>query len=146
MSKPTAYRYELPADRGYVKDIVDIWQTEVLNVQVQVVRSGGETNLHAHNGVDSMWYVLEGAGAFYDEDNNKYAVAKNEMVVLPSGTKYWFESESDEPLEVLHIVARDVRVEATRTDVTALPERVGRIPHLQVEEVPPIEAGVQAPA
>ncbi len=140
MPKPTAYRYEIPNDIGNVKDLVDIWSTEVLGVQVQVVRSGGETNLHAHNGVDSMWFVLAGVAAFYDEDDKKFVLNKHEMVVLPSGTKYWFESLSEEPLEVLHITGRDPRVTPTRTDVTPLPERVGRIPHTQVEKLEPIEA------
>jgi mannose-6-phosphate isomerase-like protein (cupin superfamily) len=141
MPKPAAYRYELPNDRGNVKDIVDIWKTELLGTQVQVVRNGGETNLHAHNGVDSMWFVIGGEAAFYDEDDNKFVLGVHEMITLPSGTKYWFESVGSEPLEVLHITANDPRVVPTRTDVTAIPDRVGAIPHLKVDKLEPIEAG-----
>jgi mannose-6-phosphate isomerase-like protein (cupin superfamily) len=140
MPLPSAFRYEIPEDIGNVKDLVDIWSTEVLGVQVQVVRSGGETNLHAHVGVDSMWFVLSGSAAFYDEDERKFVLNKHEMVVLPSGTKYWFESLSDEPLEVLHITGRDPRVKSERVDVTPLPERVGRIPHTQAEKLEPATA------
>ena len=141
MPKPSAYKYELPPDTGNVKDLLDIWSTEILGTQVQIVRSGGETNMHAHNGVDSAWFVLDGRAAFYDEDDRRFEIGKNEMFALPSGTKYWFESISDEPLQVLHITARDPRTTPTRTDVTPLPERVGRIPHLKAEPLEPVEAG-----
>lgn len=140
MPLPSAYRYEIPEDVGNVKDLVDIWSTEVLSVQVQVVRHGGETNLHAHVGFDSMWFVLSGKAAFYDEDERKYVLNQHEMIALPSGTKYWFESIGDEPLEVLHIVGRDPRTKQERVDVTPLPERVGRIPHTQAKRLEPLEA------
>ena len=37
MPKPTAYRYQLPEDTGNVKDLMDIWSTEILSTQVQIV-------------------------------------------------------------------------------------------------------------
>jgi len=137
---PSAYRYEMPADQGHVKDFVDIWRTEVLGVGVQIVRNGGETNLHAHNGVDSMWYVLGGTAAFYDEAENKYVLTKNESIVLPGGTKYWFESVGDEALEVLHITGRDPAVVPSRTDVTPIPDRIGRIPHFEAQKLEPVSS------
>jgi mannose-6-phosphate isomerase-like protein (cupin superfamily) len=77
-----------------------------LNVGVQVVIKGGETNLHAHPGFDSSWYVLSGRVKFYGAGDTLVAdLAKGEGVFIPRGVPYWFESASDEKLEILHITS-----------------------------------------
>lgn len=118
---------------------VDVHRTELLSVAVQIVNGGGETNLHAHNGEDSIWLILSGQAAFYDEDNNRTVLSRHDMMVLPSGTKYWFEVSGDEPLELLRIGARDPRVVGSRTDATARERvaRVGATPHVQCQEIVP---------
>ena len=42
-------------------------RTDHLNSGVQVVASGGETNLHAHSSQDEIWFVLSGEATFYTE-------------------------------------------------------------------------------
>lgn len=132
----SAYRYRLPEGADdQAKVIVELARTELLSAHVQVVRRGGETNLHAHNGEDSMWYVLGGRAAFYDERGAKRMLEKDDAIVLPSGVKYWFESVGDEPLEILRFSARDRRVERTRTDVTERKRRVGSVRRFQAAPV-----------
>jgi mannose-6-phosphate isomerase-like protein (cupin superfamily) len=133
-----AFHYALPegaTDRP--KTIVDIARTEIISAGVQIVNGGGETNLHAHNGEDAFWFVIGGAVAFYDEAGERLLLKQHDFILLPSGTKYWFESASDEPLEIIRIGATDPRVASSRTDVTTRGRApgVGGTPHFQAEEV-----------
>lgn len=97
-----------------------------LGIGVQVASSdGGETNLHAHPGTDSAWMVLGGKAKFYTVNDRPIAeLGKNEIVSIPAGAPYWFESSSDEPLVILHITSRIPGLEgASRIDYT--PRTVG---------------------
>ena len=80
--------------------------TETLDLGVQVVAPDeGETNLHSHPGLDSAWVVLDGRAIFYGENEEVVAdLDKNEMIMIPEGTPYWFKSGPDKPLVILHIV------------------------------------------
>lgn len=138
-----AYHYEMPSEAtDRPKMAVDVMRTELLSVGIQIVNGGGETNLHAHNGEDAVWLVLGGHAAFYDEDGSRLVLGPHEMIVLPSGTKYWFESSGEEPLEIMRMGARDPRVTSSRTDVTSRDRvaRVGATPHVQAEEIAPVPA------
>ena len=84
-------------------------RSDTLGVGVQVVAPAeGETNLHAHPGTDSTWVVLDGQATFYGtEDDIEVAVLdKNELIMIPQGTPYWFKCSSENPLVILHITAR----------------------------------------
>ncbi|HVB06469.1 MAG TPA: cupin domain-containing protein [Acidimicrobiales bacterium] len=138
-----AFHYEMPPEaKARPKTAVDVMRTELLSVGIQIVNGGGETNLHAHNGEDAVWLVLGGQAAFYNADGDRLLIGRHEMVVLPSGTKYWFESASDEPLEIVRIGAKDPRVAPSRTDVTSRDRvaRVGATPHVQAEQIVAIPA------
>src|SRR5436305_158652 len=68
---------------------------------VQVVASGGETNLHAHSAADEIWYVLDGEAKFYGEgDKLLGTLSKNEGILVPHGAPYWFESSHPENLVI----------------------------------------------
>jgi mannose-6-phosphate isomerase-like protein (cupin superfamily) len=84
-----------------------LFKTDILGTTVQVVTEGGETNLHAHAGSDATWLVVSGQASFYGKDNNVVArLDKNEMLLIPRGTPYWFESSSKEPLVIIRFSAR----------------------------------------
>ncbi len=138
-----AFHYEMPSEaKDRPKMAVDVLRTELLSVGIQIVNGGGETNLHAHNGEDAVWLVLGGRAAFYDEDGSRLVIGTHEMIVLPSGTKYWFESAGEEPLEIVRIGAKDPRISQSRTDVTSRDRvaRVGATPHVQAPEIEAIPA------
>jgi mannose-6-phosphate isomerase-like protein (cupin superfamily) len=85
------------------------------------VKSGGENNLHTHTGEDAFWLVLNGAVKFYGEGNQVIAdLKKTEGILIPRGFKYWFESASDEPLEIIRVAARDQNTENKRVNMAAL--------------------------
>lgn len=95
-------------------------RTDILGATVQVVTSGGETNLHAHAGSDAVWMVLGGTATFYGEGDKVVAkIGKNEMLLIPRGTPYWFESSDPEPLVILRLSARAQDTPDKRIDYTA---------------------------
>jgi mannose-6-phosphate isomerase-like protein (cupin superfamily) len=106
-------RYDSPDFDQFPKKITNLYnQRDLLNVSVQKVRDGGETNLHAHTGMDSLWFVLSGAARFYGSDPaDVFELGTSEGILIPLATPYWFESTSPRPLEVLHVTARDMTVE-----------------------------------
>jgi mannose-6-phosphate isomerase-like protein (cupin superfamily) len=88
---------------------------------VQVLRGGGETHLHAHPHLDGFWFILKGRARFHGENDLIGDVGPNEGVLLPRGTKYWFEAVGPEPLQVLQIEVPDApktmdEVRADRVD------------------------------
>ena len=84
-----------------------LFRTDILGTTVQVVTEGGETNLHAHAGSDATWLVISGQATFYAKGDKVVArLDKNEMLLIPRGTPYWFESSSKEPLVIMRFSAR----------------------------------------
>lgn len=96
----------------------------LISAGVQVIGSGGETNLHAHDHQDAVWLVLNGKVRFYTEGDREVAtLSKFEGLVIPRGALYWFESVSDENLVIVRVAATDPTVVPGRTDKG---ERVSR--------------------
>ena len=60
------FKYQMPQFDG-VKKTVQVCNSDLMKVQVQVVKDGGENNLHSHTGDDAFWYVMSGAVKFYGE-------------------------------------------------------------------------------
>jgi len=72
---------------------------------VQIFEKGVHNNLHTHLTEDGYWLVLGGRARFHGEGETIIAeLGKLEGVLLPAGTKYWFEGISDdEPLQILRV-------------------------------------------
>jgi mannose-6-phosphate isomerase-like protein (cupin superfamily) len=119
-SEMSRFRYERPdTGEGKGKKVVLLARTPHLIGAVQVVMQGGETNLHAHTHLDGVWMVLSGRARFYSDADTLFAeCGKYEGVLIPRGVKYWFESASDEPLEILQFEASDVPL-VSRDDLAA---------------------------
>src|SRR5581483_7550533 len=92
--------------------------SDLMSVGVQVIASGGETNLHAHANEDATWFVLNGVAKFYGEGDRELAtLGKYGGLVIRRGSPYWFESGSDENLVIMRIAARDPNVSPGRSDL-----------------------------
>jgi mannose-6-phosphate isomerase-like protein (cupin superfamily) len=114
------FKYATPEFDGVKKTIL-MCSSDLMRVHAQVVKSGGENNLHTHTGEDAFWLVLSGAVKFYGEGDTVIAdLKKHEGILIPRNFKYWFESASDEPLEILRIAARDQNAENKRVNIEAL--------------------------
>jgi mannose-6-phosphate isomerase-like protein (cupin superfamily) len=71
---------------------------------VQVLEHGVHNNLHLHLVEDGYWFVLGGRARFHGEGESIIAVLERfQGVLIPAGTRYWFESVGDEPLELLRV-------------------------------------------
>ena len=112
------FRHKTPEFEGQKKT----WQvcnSDLMKVQVQVVKDGGENNLHTHTGEDAFWYVVSGAVRFYGEGDKVIGeYQKGEGVLVPRGFKYWFESASSETLEVLRVTDKDQNIDNKRVDLS----------------------------
>lgn len=110
---PFAYTGPLRDDRP--KHSVQLCKSDILKADVQVIREGGANNLHSHTGNDGFWLVLRGRAKFYDENDRIVAdLGVHEGVLVPRDCPYWLESGSDEPLELLHVSAKDLSVKDRR--------------------------------
>ena len=119
MAQDTAeFRHKTPEFEG-VKKTWQVCNSDLMKVQVQVVKNGGENNLHTHTGEDAFWYVVSGAVKFYGEGDKVIGeYQKGEGILVPRGFKYWFESASNEQLEILRVTAKDQSVDNKRVDLS----------------------------
>lgn len=116
------FRYQRPEFEGVKKSML-MCSSDIMRVHAQVVKTGGENNLHSHTGEDAFWLVLSGAVKFYGEGDKVVGELKrHEGILIPRGFNYWFESASDEPLEILRIAARDQNMENKRVNHAPLKE------------------------
>jgi mannose-6-phosphate isomerase-like protein (cupin superfamily) len=112
------FKYETPQFQGVKKSML-LCSSDLMKVMVQVVKDGGENNLHSHTGDDAFWYVISGAVKFYGaEDKMIGELKKGEGILIPRGFAYWFESSGSEPLEILRVTAKDQTIENKRIDHT----------------------------
>lgn len=106
-SSPQAqvFSYQRP-DVSRPKTIVRLCGGDVSMGMVQIVApDGGETNLHSHGGMDSVYFVLKGRVRFYSDETEVLAeLGPQEGVLIPHDYKYWFENAGQEPLEILQVI------------------------------------------
>jgi mannose-6-phosphate isomerase-like protein (cupin superfamily) len=109
-------RYRKP-DAKAPKVVVPIVRSDIMYSAIQVLHEGGENNLHAHTGMDGLWFVLKGRVRFYDKDNKVVGeFGEHEGVHIPRNVAYWFARVGEEPLEILQVEAIDRRVTNRRVD------------------------------
>ena len=115
--KVQMFRYERP-DVEAAKGIMRLAQTDLVKGAVQIVRPGGDNNLHSHAAADTFWMVLKGRARFYSSDTDVIAeFGLHEGIVTPRGVPYWFESaDPDEDLELLQVAAYEKGVKDIRTN------------------------------
>ena len=86
------FKYQTPEFEGVKKSMI-VCHSDLMKVMVQVVKDGGENNLHTHTGDDAFWYVMNGAVKFYGEGDKLIGeFKKGEGILIPRGFQYWFES------------------------------------------------------
>ncbi len=78
--------------------------TDSCRAQVQVLKKGGENNLHYHPNMDLIYMVLKGRVTFYGPgDKILGSYGPFEGLLLPENSRYWFGSEGDEEAHLLQI-------------------------------------------
>jgi mannose-6-phosphate isomerase-like protein (cupin superfamily) len=83
----------------------ELTRTETMRVWMKCYAEGGENVLHAHPSEDHIFVILQGQARFHDKDETERVLGRNEGIMLPRGTFYYFESCGDEPLVMLRVGA-----------------------------------------
>lgn len=90
-------------------------QTDLMKVTVKVYAAGGENAMHMHPHEDHAFIIMQGQATFHLEtDDNIKILNKNDGVMLPKGTSYWFLSSAGENLVMLRFGAATIRPENWR--------------------------------
>lgn len=116
-----AFKYKRPEFENGKRN-VKLERTDRMIGIIQVLKRGGETNLHSHAHMDGLWMVLTGRVRFYGEGNALLGdFGPREGVLIPRGCPYWFENSEDEVAELLQVEAFDIAIpddETLRRDRT----------------------------
>jgi len=92
--------------------------SKMMSVVLKTYAEGGENELHAHINEDHCFVILQGKALFYGPNGETREVGRNDCVLLPRGSLYWFRAEGGEPLVML-------RIGAAAEDETDVLARVG---------------------
>jgi mannose-6-phosphate isomerase-like protein (cupin superfamily) len=92
--------------------------TRMMSVVLKTYAEGGENELHAHVNEDHFFLIMEGTAEFFGPNGEMRVVGRNDCVLLPRGSLYWFRAAGGQPLVMLRIGTAD----EDETDVLA---RVG---------------------
>lgn len=78
--------------------------TDTCRAQVQILKKGGENNLHYHPNMDLIYMVLKGKVTFYGPGDKVFGTyGPFEGLLLPENARYWFGSEGEEEAYLLQI-------------------------------------------
>ena len=115
--KPLKYASPYPKNQR-PKDVEILGRTGLMTSLVQIVRDGGENNLHYHTNSDTTWMVLRGRARFYGPGDVLLGeFGEREGILLPGGSRYWFEKTGEGDLEILQIVAQVPDAKSERINV-----------------------------
>ena len=132
------FSYSRPPDIPRPKQIESVCRGEYFRLLVQVVKDGGENNLHYHTNSESAWMVLKGRARFYGVGDRLLGdFGPQEGVFLPGGSRYRFEKVGEEVLEILQMVAGDTAAsrqgqKAERVNIDAHKDWMGKDANLTV--------------
>jgi quercetin dioxygenase-like cupin family protein len=81
-----------------------LFESERILVGLNCFEPGQDHALHAHEGMDKVYQVLEGRGTFLLEER-ELGMAPGDMLVAPSGVPHGIRNDGGERLVVLAILA-----------------------------------------
>jgi mannose-6-phosphate isomerase-like protein (cupin superfamily) len=77
--------------------------TDRMWVNLKAYAEGGENVLHAHTNEDHTFIILAGRATFTGPNGEKSTLGRNEGIMLPRGSLYYFHAEPGEPLVILRM-------------------------------------------
>ena len=81
-----------------------IYESARLLVGLNAFEPGQSHALHAHNGMDKMYYVLHGQGVFLLEDR-ELPMKTGDLLVAPDGVRHGVRNTGEDRLLVLAVLA-----------------------------------------
>jgi len=103
-AKPSFFRLQAQLPKQGRTD-TPVAASDKMWVVLKTYASDGENGLHAHPNEDHTFVVLRGEAIFYGPNSEEKTIGKNEGVLLPHGTFYWFKAIGEEPLVMVRIGA-----------------------------------------
>ena len=85
-----------------------LWQGEQVMVGLNCLEPGQSQHLHAHEGADKFYFVLEGSGKFTVGDEQTEASAGT-LVVAPSGVAHGVSNTASKRLSLLVAIAPPIK-------------------------------------
>jgi mannose-6-phosphate isomerase-like protein (cupin superfamily) len=105
MTHPDAFRPESQAVFNPEKmGKSTLFKSERMLVGLNAFEPGQEHRLHAHQGMDKVYHVLEGRGVFLLEDR-EVEMEAGMMLVAPDGVPHGIRNTSGDRLLVLAVLA-----------------------------------------
>jgi len=105
MEHPTPIRPEAHAVWSSEKmGKATIFRSERIMVGLNAFEPGQEHALHAHEGMDKVYHVLQGSGLFL-LDNEQVAMEPGVMLVAPEGVPHGIRNDGSDRLLVLAILS-----------------------------------------
>jgi len=83
-----------------------IFESPRLLVGLNAFEPGQAHALHAHHGMDKMYFVLEGRGRFL-LDGQELPMKAGDLLIAPDGVPHGVRNDSGERLLVMAVLARD---------------------------------------
>jgi quercetin dioxygenase-like cupin family protein len=113
---------EFPKEKKKIH--VKLAGTNHVRASVQVLREGGENNLHYHPNMDLIYMVLKGRIRFYGPGDKVIGdYGPLEGVLLPENARYWFESVGTEEAHLLQIAGFPKGIDAFRRVALEVPKQ-----------------------
>ena len=81
-----------------------MWQGEQMLVGVNCLEPGQTQKVHAHEGADKIYIVLEGSGDFTVGEEQHYATGGS-VIVAPAGTSHGVKNSGADRLSLLVAIA-----------------------------------------
>ena len=81
-----------------------IWQSDQMMVGLNCLEPGQSQKVHAHEGADKFYFVLQGRGNFTVGEEQK-DVGPGALIVAPSGIPHGVTNNATEPLSLLVTIA-----------------------------------------
>ena len=81
-----------------------LFESSRLLIGLNAFEPGQAHALHAHHGMDKLYYVLEGRGQFLLSDGER-AMRTGDLLVAPDGVPHGIRNDSDGRLLVLAVLA-----------------------------------------
>lgn len=92
----------IPETRGHTAAAL-LGATDRMRVNLKAYAEGGENTLHAHTNEDHTFIILGGRATFTGPNGEKTTLGRNEGILLPRGSLYYFHAEPGEPLVILRM-------------------------------------------
>lgn len=81
-----------------------LWQGDHMMVGLNCLEPGQAQKIHAHDGAEKFYFVLEGSGWFTVGDEEKEA-GTGSLIVAPAGIRHGVTNNSGERLSLLVVIA-----------------------------------------